>query len=73
MGSVDITYVLLGLSVVLNAAQVLFFIYSKKNKKKAQESLELRQFLGDLLSGPAIVAVQRIDPDSILLRSPKQR
>lgn len=58
------------LTASLCANAFLIFIYRKKPKKT--QSQELQEFLGDLLSGPGIVAVSRIDPTSILLRSPKR-
>jgi hypothetical protein len=56
------------LSIALN-----IHLLTRIKKKPLQESLELKQFLADLLSGPAIVAISRIDPDSIVLRSPRAK
>jgi hypothetical protein len=49
----------------------LFFQYKKKPKKA--QSIELQEFLADLMGGVGIVAVSRIDPGNILLRSPRQK
>jgi len=58
----------LALSVSLN----VYLILRLRRKPPKPQSLELQEFLGDLLSGPGIVAVSRIDPSNILLRSPKR-
>jgi len=50
----------------------ILFVKLKKPQKKP-ESLELREFLADLLSGPAMVAIARINPEDVLMRSPKNR
>lgn len=44
-----------------------------EKKSKRTQSIELQEFLADLLTGPALLAVARMDPSNILLRSPKQR
>lgn len=51
-----------------------FFLFTKCKalKKERPESVELKEFLADLLAGPAIVSVGRVDPQAILLRSPKR-
>lgn len=56
-------------SIALN---IYLFLKTKSQKKTRPQSVELQEFLADLLSGPAIVAVGRIDPNSILMRSPKK-
>lgn len=58
------------LAASLTANLVLFL--SLRKKPKRAESVELQEFLGDLLGGVGIVAISRIDPTSILLRSPKR-
>lgn len=60
---------LLVASLSLNA----YLLFRVSRKRARPQSVELQEFLADLLSGPAIVAVGRIDPANILLRSPKQR
>lgn len=61
---------LLASSVGLNA---FLFFKSKNEKKDRKESLELSEFLHDLLSGNALIHVQRIAPADIILRSPRQK
>lgn len=45
----------------------------KSEPPKKVQSIELQEFLADLMAGPAILAIARVDPNSMLLRSPKQR
>lgn len=56
-------------SIILNV--VLF--YKHKHKISKKESLELQEFLADLMGGTALVAVTRVDPGNILMRSPRAR
>lgn len=56
-------------SIALN----VFLTYRIKKKQPKSNSIEIREFLTDLLSGPAMLAIARIDPGDVMLRSPKQR
>lgn len=48
------------------------FLCLKRPVRKRKDSVELQEFLGDLIMGMGVVAVTRIDPNAILLRSPRQ-
>jgi len=41
------------------------------DKPKKQDSRELQEFLSDLFQGSGLVRVERVDPSSIFLHSPK--
>lgn len=43
----------------------------KEKIQKPQDSYELQQFLGDLMSGGGIVEVRRIAPTDVFVRSPR--
>lgn len=64
-----------GALFILFITSLLFNAYLlsriKKTKSRPQ-SVELKEFLADLMTGAGIVAVGRIDPTNILLRSPKK-
>ena len=58
-------------SVAMNAFQLYL---SRSNKRiPRSQSIELQEFLLDLRSGGGILEVRRIDPNDVLLRSPKNR
>lgn len=42
-------------------------------KLKRSESVELKEFIADLASGGGMLAVKRMDPNDIFMRSPKIR
>lgn len=58
----------LALSLCLNLA---LFFWAKSQKKKPIQSYEASQLLNDLLSGEALVRVQRVAPSDVLIRSPR--
>jgi hypothetical protein len=60
---------ILGISVSLN----VYLLLKKPKIADRKQSIELREFLADLLSGPAILGVARLDPNDVMLRSPKQK
>lgn len=70
------TYLLLVLLCLSLMGNVFFFSMSLLEKKQTRtqpQSIELQEFLVDLMSGTAMVAVARVDPNNILLRSPKHK
>lgn len=62
-------------SISLNA----LFYFRLKQKSLKKETLELQEFLIDLMSGAGLIAVaqsgkvSRVDPDNVFLRSPRER
>ena len=49
------------------------YLYSQKRKPvKPPESIELQDFLGDLMTGGGLVHVSRVDPQNVLLRSARR-
>lgn len=42
-------------------------------KKERQQSIELREFLSDLLVGEGLIAVSRVDPNHLFSYSPKDK
>lgn len=53
------------------ATEILKLKEELEKKPKKQDSLELQEFLGDLFQGAGVVRVERVDPSSIFLHSPK--
>lgn len=58
-------------SIIFNV--VLFYKHKHKHKISKKESLELQEFLADLMGGVGLIAVTRVDPGNILMRSPRAR
>lgn len=67
------TYVLSALLAASALGNALLWFKYKTTPQKRGQSVELQEFLADLMSGYAIVAVSRIDPGNILMRSPRAR
>ena len=64
---IEIIYVL----IATNLAS-LFFLYRQRRNalsKPRKDSIELAEFLGDLLNGGGVLHVKRVDPSDILIRS----
>ena len=55
------------------AANAYFWRWRKSLKSNPQYSLDARQILHDLTRGEALVRIARVDPEDVLLRSPKGR
>lgn len=66
------TYILVSL-LLISSALNLFFVVQLRKKPRRADSVELQEFLTDLMGGVGMVAVSRIDPANILLRSPRQK
>lgn len=65
----EIIILILGITNIVTAVLLaIIFIKSKKIKQRP-ESLELQEFLIDLLSGDSFIQVKRISPGDVLLRS----
>lgn len=45
----------------------------KKDQKQRENSIELKEFLADLLAGEALVSICRVDPSNVFLYSPKDK
>lgn len=56
---------------IFGNAGLLFKLTRTKGKKP--ESMELQEFLMDLRTGWAVLSVKRVDPNDIMIRSPRQR
>lgn len=55
------------------AFNVWIYFKLKKEKKAPQESYEVTQLLQDLTQGAALIKIERLDPASVFLRSPRER
>lgn len=67
---------MLGLLIALSAALVTsfginVFQHFKRKHTKRTQSIELKDFLHDLTAGQAIVSITRLDPDYLMMRSPR--
>lgn len=56
---------------ITNLITAILFYQFKLKIKQRPETLELQQFMLDLLQGSALVKVSRISPADIMLRSPR--
>ena len=65
--------ILINLSILSIALNIYFLFKFRSLKKKRPQSIELREFLTDILSGPALLEVNRIDPQSIFVHNPEGR
>jgi len=63
---VSILFFLLGLSVSLN---VFLFIKFRKTKLERPKSQDLREFLGDLARGKAVIKIEVLDPNGLFHHS----
>jgi len=59
---------ILPLSLALNLLQ---FHLARKSRQKRPESYELKEFLRDMMAGRGLLEVRRIDPDHLMIRSPR--
>jgi hypothetical protein len=75
----DVTTVVLGgllcLSIIINALLVFGLIHFRQlSKTKRVESIEAVELLHDLTAhGKMLVKVSRVDPNDVLLRSPRDQ
>ncbi len=68
------TNLLIATLIIALLASISLNIYLlRRRPKKGSQSIELREFLVDLMAGPAMLAIARIDPNDILMRSPKHK
>lgn len=62
-----------GFWIILSISNVVFlYLWLKaknESRKPRPESIELQEFLYDLMSGSAIISVSRIAPHDVLLRA----
>lgn len=65
---VAVLAVILGLSLAANA-----ILWRLIKKPPPQKTIDAAQILHDLTWGSTLVTVTRVDPDDVLLRSPKGR
>lgn len=65
--------VLLILSISANIYLTYHLKAAKSLLKDRQPSIELDEFIADLLNGNGIVKITRINPHDIFLRSPRAR
>lgn len=61
-----VTYVLVFLLLVSISVNVLLF--RKRKKPQKTESLELREFLTDLMGGDALLHIRRVSPSDVYLK-----
>lgn len=63
--------ILIVTNILFISLAIYFYLKSKKVIKK--ESIELQDFLRDLLNGDSLIHVRRIAPDDIMIRSRSRR
>lgn len=59
----------LAVSLCLNA----YLLWQKAHTPPKQESYEVKELMSDLLSGSALIKIERIAPADVILRSPRGR
>jgi hypothetical protein len=62
--------VIITVLAIVSALQLAYIIKLRKQFKEKPPSKELSEFLGDLSRGSGLVAI-RINPDNLLIRSPR--
>lgn len=68
----QLIYLFIAALLVSNAYfAYLYFREKKKKSKDKHQSLELSEFLSDILNGEAMVRVTRVAPVDVFLRSPR--
>lgn len=70
---IDLLVILLLVSILGNGFQVYRYLNLKKQIKDRSPSLELDEFVADLLNGSGVVKISRVNPHDIFLRSPRAR
>lgn len=68
-----IDYIYLLIICSLTATNLFTFFLYRKKPQKSNQSMELAEFMSDLLQGQAVVKVTRVVPTDIFLRSPRGR
>lgn len=63
--------IVISISLALNIFLVFTYYRVKKAVRTRQNSLELNEFLMDLLAGEALIKVSRVSPTDVFLRSPR--
>lgn len=68
-------YLLLLASLAASLALNFYQLHrSKKPSPNRNQSLELQEFLADMMhGGHGLIGVKRIDPEDVLIRSPRNR
>jgi len=61
--------------LVLLASNIstLFLLFRKKKAKEKTPPAEFSEFLIDLMQGGALLKIQRINPEDVMLRSPRSK
>jgi hypothetical protein len=67
------TYVIIGLNILAFSLILNVYLFFKliAFRKKKVESYDARQLLHDLTKGTAVVSVTRLDPENLMVRSPR--
>lgn len=70
---IEIIYFLSAFLLLTTSSSIYFYRQYIKYKNQAErpQSVELREFIGDLMTGGAIVHVKCINPENLILRSPR--
>jgi len=70
---IDADKIIIGILLLTNFT--IFFLYLRHQKKirARKESIELSEFMLDLLHGDGLVKVSRVNPSDVMLRSPRGR
>lgn len=66
---ISVTTLLLGVSLISNAA-LAWLLFHPKSKLKTQ-SYDVRELMRDLSRGGALIKMTRVNPEDVLLRSPR--
>ena len=63
-------FVLTNLALVSIGLNIYQYRANKANLKKRPESLELREFLADLMVGRALLKIERVDGSNLFIQDP---
>jgi hypothetical protein len=65
------TLILINLLLISLVANFYLFRKIKSAKPKLTQSIEVRDLLRDLVTGPALIKIERVDPGSVFIHSPR--
>ena len=69
---IDLMTFLVSILAISNVSTAFFLFKKTKTQKKAPPP-DFQEFLLDLMQGGAVLKVQRVNPEDVMLRSPRNR
>ena len=60
-------------NVLIVSAVLNYYLYNQLKKAPKKQSMELKEFIGDLATGPGLVKFTRVDPSSVFVHAPEDR